>query len=268
MALPLPSTLSPSKVSTFRDCALAFRFGAIDRLPEPPSVPACKGTFVHRVLELLFCEAPADRTPEAAEAAFRIARDEYVETDDFVGLALDDLAHDAFFADAQGMVDRYFGVEDPTLVNAVGLELMMEARVGDVRVRGIIDRLDLTPDGQLIVTDYKTGRVPSAFQEQQRLQGVHFYSLLCEEVLGQRPAAVQLMYLSKKPEIIVATPSQQSTNALRKRVSAIWTAIERACELDNFRPQPGPTCNWCSFQQYCPAFGGDPSTVPTRAVAT
>ena len=50
MALPLPSSLSPSKVSTFKDCALAFRFSAIDKLPEPPSVPAVKGTTVHRAL--------------------------------------------------------------------------------------------------------------------------------------------------------------------------------------------------------------------------
>ena len=31
MALPLPRTLSPSKVSSFTDCALAFRLNAIDR---------------------------------------------------------------------------------------------------------------------------------------------------------------------------------------------------------------------------------------------
>ena len=40
MALPLPTSLSPSKVATFKDCALAFRFSAIDKLPEPPSVPS------------------------------------------------------------------------------------------------------------------------------------------------------------------------------------------------------------------------------------
>jgi putative RecB family exonuclease len=59
MALELPTSLSPSKVSSFRDCALAFRFSAIDRLPEPPTVPAAKGTLVHRVLELLLGRSPA-----------------------------------------------------------------------------------------------------------------------------------------------------------------------------------------------------------------
>ena len=40
-----------------------------------------------------------------------------------------------------------------------------------------------------MVTDYKTGRRPVEPYEQGRLGGVHFYALLCEELLGRRPAA-------------------------------------------------------------------------------
>ena len=58
MALPVPYGLSPSKVESFKSCALAFRFSAIHRLPEPPSPYATKGTLVHRALELLFQEPP------------------------------------------------------------------------------------------------------------------------------------------------------------------------------------------------------------------
>jgi len=49
--LELPSGLSPSKVSSFKDCALAFRFSAIDKLPEPPSVAATRGTLLHLALQ-------------------------------------------------------------------------------------------------------------------------------------------------------------------------------------------------------------------------
>ena len=67
MALPVPRSLSPSKVSSFKDCALAFRFAVIDRLPEPPSPPMVKGTLVHRALEILFWDHECGgRTPEVA----------------------------------------------------------------------------------------------------------------------------------------------------------------------------------------------------------
>jgi putative RecB family exonuclease len=79
MSLPLPTTLSPSKISAFKHCPLQFRFSVIDRLPEPPSPAASKGTLVHRALELLMVRAPADRTQEAALADLERARVELAD---------------------------------------------------------------------------------------------------------------------------------------------------------------------------------------------
>ena len=227
MAFPLPSTLSPSKVSTFKDCALAFRFSAIDKLPEPSSVPAVKGTLVHRALELLFATPPPARTRDAAAEHLATAFVELQADPEFVSLDLDSAAAEAFLADAT-----------------------------------IIDRLELDADGELVVTDYKTGRVPSQQQELSRLGGVQFYAWLCEQVFGKRPARVQLMYLGPNPQVIIATPTDQSIRGLERKVAAIWNAVERACEREDFRPRQSHLCNWCSFQEYCPAFGGDPSLAP------
>ncbi|MFN8053025.1 MAG: PD-(D/E)XK nuclease family protein [Acidimicrobiales bacterium] len=258
MSLPLPTSLSPSKVSTFKDCALAFRFSAIDKLPEPPSAPAVKGSLVHRALELLFVARPHERTRAFADDCLAAATAEFMTNPEFVGLELDDVATGEFLADAATMLSRYFELEDPTRFDPVGVELMLSANVGDLLLRGIIDRLDLDENGELVVTDYKTGRVPSENQEMSRLGGVHFYAFLCQQVFGRRPAKVQLMYLGASPQIIIATPTEQSINGLEKRVQAIWSAVERACEHDDFRPKQSMLCNWCSFKEYCPAFGGDP----------
>jgi len=258
MPLPLPVSLTPSKVASFKDCALAFRFSAIDRLPEPPSLWATKGTLVHRALELLFCEAPAARTLDAGLACLSAARAEMASDPEFVGLGLDAEAETTFAADAEDLIRRYFQIEDPTAVHPIGLELRLEAQVGSLTLRGVIDRLDLDADGGLVVTDYKTGKVPGVAHEQGRLGGVHFYAFLCEQVLGRRPSRIQLLYLSQ-PVAIVAQPSDQSIRGLAQRTQAIWRAVERACANDDFRPHPSRLCDWCSFRDYCPAFGGDPA---------
>ena len=253
MSLPLPTSLSPSKVAAFRDCALAFRFATIDHLPEPPSEPAAKGTLVHRALELLHCLPPAERTLDAALACLVTATDDVLGSDEYAELRIAD--REAFLADAEVLLQRYFTIEDPATVRAIGLELRMEAEAGGVRLRGIIDRLELDEDGGLVVTDYKTGRVPSEKFEHGKLGGVHFYAFLCEAVLGVRPSRIQLLYL-REPVMIVATPSDQSIRGLQKRVGAIWTAVERACEREDFRPKPGRLCDWCSFRSVCPAWAG------------
>ena len=83
---------------------------------------------------------------------------------------------------------RYFELEDPTTITPDRLELKLEVQLGNLRLRGIIDRLELDDDGRFIVTDYKTGQVPHENQERSKLGGVHFYAFLCEQILGQRPA--------------------------------------------------------------------------------
>jgi len=266
MALSPPTTLSPSKVASFSDCALAFRYSAIDRLPEPPTVAATKGTLVHLALEHLFERQPAERTLEAAHADLARAVTEISRDPEFIGLALDEAAADEFFADAAVLVTRYFELEDPTTIHPIGLELKLEAKVGGLRLRGIIDRLELDPDGGLVVTDYKSGRSPRQSHQQSRLGGVTFYSLLCEELFGVRPKRVQLLYLGDAVAI-TTEPSAQSTRGLRNKVGALWQAVETACERDDFRPRPGPLCSWCGFHAYCPAQGGDPTLVPDVVAA-
>ncbi len=259
MALPVPSTLSPSKVSSFKDCALAFRFSAIDRIPEPTSPAMLKGTLVHSALERLFGLEPDARTVEAALACL-VAATEAMDGPDgeLAALDLDDEARAAFLAEAERLVRNYFLLEDPRRIRPIGLELRLQVPVADLNLVGIIDRLELDEDGELLVTDYKTGRAPSDRYEQSKMGGIHFYSLLCEELFGRRPARIQLLHLAE-PVTITAVPTDQSTRGLRTRVGAIWQAVTQACARDDFRPKPGPLCSWCSFQQWCPQFGGDPA---------
>jgi putative RecB family exonuclease len=256
MAFEKPVTLSPSKVSSFKDCALAFRFSAIDQLPEAPSVAATKGTLVHLALEHLFEREPADREVEAALADLDRAFEEMRDDPDLTGLELDEAAEQAFLTDARRLVRRYFEIEDPSQIRPVGLELKLEARIDDIRIRGIIDRLDLDADGGLVVTDYKTGRSPGPNHQQGRLGGVTFYALLCQDLFGVLPSRIQLLYLGDALTISTE-PSEQAIRGLRTKLRALWQAIERACEKEDFRPRPGPLCSWCSFQAYCPAQGGD-----------
>jgi putative RecB family exonuclease len=258
MAFPVPRSLSPSKVSSFTDCALAFRFSAIDRLPEPPSPAATKGTLVHAALERLHLLAPVERTLDAALACLDEAAFELGDDPDYVGLGLSDDEATAFHAEAADLVRNYFRLEDPTAVRTIGLELKVEAEIDGIRMRGIIDRLELDADGELIVTDYKTGAAPSTQYERKRLSGVHIYSLLCEQLLGRRPRTVQLLYL-KAPLAITTEPSDRSTRGTRRTLAAVWQAVERACDREDFRPQPSRLCGYCAFQAYCPSFGGDPA---------
>ncbi len=127
--LPLPSTLTPSKISAFTSCPLAFRFSVLERLPEPPSLPAVRGTLVHRALQLLFTYTEAGGRDRArAQLSLERAFAELSSTDpDLAALELTEEARDLLFRQAGILLDRYFEIEDPDSVRPAGLEPMTAA---------------------------------------------------------------------------------------------------------------------------------------------
>jgi len=264
---PVPISLSPSSMGTFTTCPLSFRFSYIERLPEPPSPPASKGTLVHLALQHLLWRPPAERTLEAALSDLDRAVAEVAAHPYFADLDLTDEQRAQFHDDADQLVRRYFELEDPRDINVLGVELRVCAETAEgVLIRGIIDRLEIGADGELVVTDYKTGSAPSEGWEQKSLAGVHIYSLLCERMFGRRPARVQLLYLSK-PERIVTSPNDQSLRGVEMKSDAVMRAVRTACARDDFRPRTSALCSFCSFQEFCPEYGGRPEEAKPTLLA-
>jgi putative RecB family exonuclease len=265
VTFPLPTSLSPSKVSSFKDCALAFRLSAIDRLPEPKSPAAAKGTLVHRALQLLFAEEdPGHRSLDVALAKLPRAETDVLDGEEYRVLSMTPEERAEFVEDAAVLLRNYYELEDPNAVRTIGTELRLSVQLGTLKLSGIIDRLDLDEHGDLVVTDYKTGRAPGAGYEQSKLVGVHFYAFLCERLLGRRPVRIQLLHL-REPMSISTSPSDQSIDGLQRQTLAIWQAVERACSAEDFRPKPGRPCSYCAYRAYCPAVGGDLSLLPSPA---
>jgi putative RecB family exonuclease len=255
MALPLPTTLTPSKVGKFVSCPLAFRYSYIDRIPQPTTTYQLRGTIIHRVLQALFGLRPALRTYETAMELFDAAWITATESGELGDLELTEAAMRSFRVESSNLIATYFALEDPTTVTPVGIELDLRVNVGGVDYRGIIDRLDRLSDGRFAIVDYKTGRSPRADRSRSRMLGVNFYAFLCERLLGIRPSEVRLMYLGDQV-VVVESPTEQSLRGLHLRANAVWGAIERACDSGDFRPSPSPLCKSCSYQDMCPAFGG------------
>src|SRR5262245_3826764 len=143
-------------------CPLLYRFRVIDRLPEPPSAAAARGTLVHAVLERLFDRPAAERSPQAATALVEPEWDRLVAAEpELASLFGDEAERSGWMAQAMAMLDRYFTLEDPTRLEPAHRELEVEAVLGSgLRLRGYIDRLDVSAGGDVRIVDYKTGTAP------------------------------------------------------------------------------------------------------------
>ena len=74
-----------------------------------------------------------------------------------------------------------------------------------------------------------------------------------------KPVALKLMYLGgdKGPTIYEIAVNDTQLDAMERHLDALWATIDRAIERESFPPRPGPLCNWCSYQDICPAFADD-----------
>lgn len=264
-SLPMPKSLSPSKVAQFQQCPLAFRFASIDRLPQKPKRHTFLGTTVHAVLEELYwAYEPNERTPEtcaqiADATCARLSSDpEWLELE-AAGASLADLV-----TDVKRLSENLFVLENPASIHPIGTELTVAAHFDHVFVRGIIDRLERTPEGDFVVVDYKTGKPPSPRFASGMMSGVEFYATACEAILGVRPVRIELLYLAKPIRYSQSTTNTM-TRSVQQRAKGVWTAIEKSAKVGVFRPNPSKLCDWCDFRAYCPAQGGTLPEVPQTA---
>jgi putative RecB family exonuclease len=259
---PTPS-LSPSRAGDFLTCPLLYRFRVIDRLPEPPSPAAARGTLVHAVLERLFDSPAAARTPKAAHALLEPEWSRLAEAEPgLAGLFGEEGQWAAWLAEAAAMLDRYFVLEDPRRIEPAHRELCVEATLASgLRLRGYIDRLDVSPAGDTRIVDYKTGGSPPEEFEARALFQMKFYALALWRAQGRVPRLLQLMYLGNG-EIVRYEPDESDLLATERKIEALWRAIERARRERDWRPRRGRICEWCAHQAICPAFGGTPPPLP------
>ncbi|MCU1601624.1 MAG: RecB family exonuclease [Frankiales bacterium] len=266
-ALPVLGSLSPSRAGDFMTCPLLFRYRTIDRLPQAPSSAATRGTLVHAVLERLFDLPAGERTPESAADLLAPEWEKLKETaPEVTGLFTDEAEVATWLASAKQLLNGYFALEDPRRLEPAERETYVEVVLpGGLRLRGIVDRLDVAPSGAMRVCDYKTGRSPGESFEGKALFQMKFYAFVLWRTRGTIPKRLQLMYLGDR-QVLTYEPDERDLLAVERKLLALWEAIERATQLRDFKPNPSRLCEWCDHQPFCPEKGGTllpwPSVVP------
>ena len=189
---------------------------------------------------------------------------ERVSVDDpAVAALLDgDEERDAWFASARDLIESYFRLEDPSRLQPAARELLLEHDLDDGPVlRGILDRLDEAPTGDLRVVDYKTGRSPALEFERAALFQLKFYALLLWRTRGRIPRELRFYYLGDEMTMVYR-PEEHELRGFERTIRALWAAIERATTSGSWQARRSRLCEWCDHQALCPAWGGTPPPLP------
>jgi len=149
---------------------------------------------------------------------------------------------------------RFFQTQD---VKAVPLtaEQFHELRLTEgIVLGGKIDRIDRLDDGSLHIIDYKTGKPPSARDQEQIAEKdlqLAAYALVVSRKFRGRVARCSYLYLNDELEVGFA-PDDALLARKEAELADVCTRIAQAWEAESFAPTPNPLCGWCDFLEICP----------------
>ena len=243
---------TPSKLATFADCPRRYRYAYVDR-PTPPKGPPWAhntvGSAVHAALRSWW-DAPRDRRTAATARQL------------LYGVWSDTGFRDAgqsgrWRARAAGWLTDYLATVDPD-DEPVGLERQVAATTPVLALSGRVDRIDQRGE-ELVVVDYKTGRVPSTDDEARGSPALAVYVLGVQRTLRRPCRRVELHHLPSGTVAAFEHTERSLANHVRRAedvAADIAVATQRAEDGvppdEAFPAAPARQCGWCDFRSSCP----------------
>lgn len=261
-----PAALSASSTRTYLQCPLKFRYQVVDGMSEPPTEATVKGTVVHQALEDLFTLPPGLRNQKSAQELLPQAWEKTLGSNPEADqLFSDESLLEQARIDTEELLANYFLLEHPENLAPRAMERFVDSRLDSgVLLRGIIDRIDESADGELRVVDYKTGRAPSPRFTNEALFQMRFYALLLQQT-WRLPKRLQLLYL-RSVQALTLDPDAKDIAKFQLDIEDLWRRIQSDALAGEFRTQKSRLCDWCAFQHICPAFGGVSPQVPEEGL--
>ena len=243
--------LSPSAVSEYENCPQLYKYRKIEKLPEPPSLDAERGTLVHTILQDLFEFPSAQRLPQTAldllPSRWSAQLEGKPELKDMVTNEKEWLDR------ATSLLTTYFTLENPSTFEATHREMHLENDFDtDVYLHGYVDRLDIAPTGEVRIVYYKTGKSPKPGWEEKALFQLRVYALLYWKATGVLPQLLQLIYLGDG-RVVKSNPTMNDIESAEKVLHRVAKDIFISIQKDYWPPKPSRLCDWCFFKSICPA---------------
>jgi len=239
---------SPSKLNTFDECQLKYKYKYIHYLKENYNETTSKdalhyGSYIHKVLE---DGVECTTVEELREHAERL-RDNY----EFKGRE----------ADTEKCLKNFLKFNEK-LTETVSTEMRFkESVLEDLEVNGIIDRVVKGSSGKFLVIDYKTSKREKTKRE-----------LFSDPQLMIYAAAIAKIYKVSINEITVAhfyplTGNLVTVSYLPTHVKNFIKRLDekkwhiRKKKIGEFKPRINMFCDWCGYKGICPSHGASEKTI-------
>jgi DNA helicase-2/ATP-dependent DNA helicase PcrA len=232
---------SASALNTYDKCPLHYKFTYVLNVPSASKMSFNLGSFIHKVIHQLTL-LELEGTPPSESTAYEL---------------LERLWPSAGFnskqeegekrIEAEQLLTTYIGWNLENENEVVGAEVEFLFPLNGRNIKGFIDRLERTSDGEFVVVDFKTGSTMDSKKIIPDNIQLNVYCLAIQNKFGQIPARCSLLYL-KKRRMVHYTPDAQNLEKQKARFEGI---IQQVIS-ESFDAQPSyDACLFCGYGELC-----------------
>ena len=245
---------SHSRLSTFEQCPLKFKFKYIEQLePEiKETIESYLGKKVHETLEWVYREILINKREFSLDEIIEY----YLEVwkKDFnreIKIVREDLEAEHYFNKGIKFLIDYFLKYSPFKDNTIAIEKKIIVKLDDkgrYLLQGYIDRLVHNKETNIFeIHDYKTGAAKTQGELDSDRQ-LALYSLGIMEMF-ENVSDVHLVwhFLDLNKEM----KSKRTIEELENLKKEIIELIDKIESSENFPANPSCLCKWCEFRKYC-----------------
>ena len=110
--------------------------------------------------------------------------------------------------------------------------------------------------GRSMVPTHNTGKVPSERYASKAFFAMNIYATLLHQELGIVAHELRLVYVKngERADVLRQPVDIGTIERTKAHVGSVLKDIESCAKKGEFKTKTGPLCNWCDFQDMCPAF--------------
>ncbi len=255
----MPKKYSYSRISTFEQCPLKFKFKYIDQIkPEiEKSIEAHLGKSVHNTLEWLYSEIKNKKIPSIDETIVFYSQD--WEKDYTPEKMIINSSPQNQFNKGITFLLQYYTENQPFDDNTLEVEKYITLELdekGEYKIQGFIDRLTYNlATNEYEIHDYKTANSPPSRDKLKKDRQLALYAIAIKNAFGnEKEVSLIWHFLAHNQKIRIKTTNQELENTKHETLEI----VKRIEASENFPPNKSKLCDWCEYKSICPAWENKP----------
>lgn len=249
---------SHSSINNYKTCPRKFKFVSLEKpdVVKVKSADSITGTIVHDVLEKLY-KYGSDGVLLSLEDVQTEYQEKWNQQDkDKITVIKDKYTVDDYMRIGSEMLAKHYEKYKPfdqgTLIDTE-LNLSFELEGTPFKFRARIDKLVKHDDGHIEIADYKTGKNFPRPTDPAFINQMGLYQLAVMANYPNFKDIELVQYFLRVDEEVRYKMSEDELDLLKMEIRNLVYETIQSEKTDNFPTKEGPLCDYCDYQQLCPA---------------